>query len=125
MGSITLFVEEPADLDKIEAQMKNNRSVDWSYYTIQRYDSDYKAAARPLLSMALLAAGMVAVMIIGTQLILSLVFAKKCVIIVFHSNEVAKQADVVFLRWPAAEAGRRKSGRSILGRFCQDGFLKR
>lgn len=75
LGSITFFVEDPADLDKIEDQMKKDQSVDWSYYTIQRYDSDYKAAAKPLLSMALFATCMVAVMIIGTLLILSLVLA--------------------------------------------------
>lgn len=73
LGSITLFVEDPAELDNIEAQIKGCPYVDWNYYTIQRYDADYKAAAKPLLSMTLLAAGMVAVMIIGTLLILSLV----------------------------------------------------
>lgn len=47
--------------------------MDWNYYTIQRYDADYKAAAKPLLSMTLFSVGMVAVMIIGTLRILSLV----------------------------------------------------
>lgn len=75
LGSITLFVEDPAELDMIENQMKENQFVDWSYYTIQRYDSDYKAAAKPLLSMTLFSTCMVAVMIIGTLLILSLVLA--------------------------------------------------
>ena len=75
LGSITLFVEDPAKLDKIEEQIKENKYVDWSYYTIQRYDADYKAAAKPLLSMTLFAAGMVVVMIIGTLLILSLVLS--------------------------------------------------
>lgn len=60
-------------MDKIEDQIRELQCVDWSYYTIQRYDSDYKAAAKPLLSMTLFATGMVAVMIIGTLLILSLV----------------------------------------------------
>lgn len=73
LGSITLFVEDPAELDKIEEQIKKNPYVDWNYYTIQRYDADYKAAAKPLLSMMLFSVGMVAVMIIGTLLILSLV----------------------------------------------------
>ncbi len=75
LGSITLFVEDPAELDRIEDQIKENQFVDWRYYTIQRYDSDYKAAAKPLLSMTLFATCMVAVMIIGTLLILSLVLA--------------------------------------------------
>lgn len=75
LGSITLFVEDPAELDMIEDQIKENQLVDWSYYTIQRYDSDYKAAAKPLFSITLFATCMVAVMIIGTLLILSLVLA--------------------------------------------------
>lgn len=75
LGSITLYVEDPAGLDKIEEQLKKSPYVDWNYYTIQRYDADYKAAAKPLLSMTLFATGMVAVMIIGTLVILSLVLA--------------------------------------------------
>ena len=75
LGSVTFFVEDPAELDKIEAQMKENEHVDWSYYAIQRYDADYKAAAKPLLSMTLFAACMVAVSIGGTLLILFLALA--------------------------------------------------
>lgn len=75
LGSITLFVEDPAGLDEIEAQIKKNGHVDLGYYTIERYDADYKAAAKPLLSMTLFATCMVAVMIVGTLLILSLVLA--------------------------------------------------
>lgn len=75
LGSVTLFVEDPAELDMIKEQIQENQLVDWNYYTIQRYDSDYRAAAKPLLSMTLFASCMVAVVIIGTLLILSLVLA--------------------------------------------------
>lgn len=75
LGSITLFVEDPMELDEIEMQIKENEHVDWSYYTVHRYDADYKAAAKPLLSMMLFAVCMVVIMIVGTLLILSLVLA--------------------------------------------------
>lgn len=75
LGSVTLFVDDPAELDVIEYRIQENAPVDWSYYTIQRYDADYKAAAKPLLRMTLFATCMVAVMIVGTLLILSLVLA--------------------------------------------------
>lgn len=73
LGSVTFFVDDPAELDRIEAQIRENKQVDQSYYTIRRYDADYKAAAKPLLSMMLFAFGMVAVSIGGTLLILFLV----------------------------------------------------
>ena len=75
LGSVTLFVEDPAELDRIEEQIKADAEVDWNYYTIQRYDADYKAAAKPLFTMTLFATCMVVVMIVGTLLILSLVLS--------------------------------------------------
>lgn len=75
LGSVTFYAEDPAELGKIEAQMKENEHVDWSYYTIRRYDADYKAAAKPLLSMTLFATCMVVISAFGTLLILSLVLA--------------------------------------------------
>lgn len=75
LGSITIFVDNPDDLDSIEQKIRENEHVDWSYYTISRYDQDYKAAAKPLLSMVLLAVVMVVVMIVGSLIILSLILA--------------------------------------------------
>ena len=75
LGSLTVFVEDPDRLDEVETQLKANEKVDWSYYTIRRYDKDYKAAAKPLLLLELLSSCMAAVMLAGALLILSLVFS--------------------------------------------------
>ena len=68
-------MEDPDRLDEVETQLKANEKVDWSYYTIRRYDKDYKAAAKPLLLLELLSSCMAAVMLAGALLILSLVFS--------------------------------------------------
>ncbi len=75
LGTITLFVEDPECLDEVESALKAYEDVDWDYYTIQRYDADYKAAAKPLLSMKLFAICIVVIMITAVLLILSLVTA--------------------------------------------------
>ena len=75
LGSITIFVDDPEDLDTIEKQILTNEHVDWSYYAISRYDKDYRAAAKPLLTMVFFAVVMVVVMIVGALVILSLVLA--------------------------------------------------
>ncbi|MDO4274288.1 MAG: ABC transporter permease [Eubacteriales bacterium] len=75
LGSITLFVEDPADLDIVEQRIRENEHVDWSYYLISRYDKDYKAAAKPLLSMVMFATSLAVIMIAGALIILSLILA--------------------------------------------------
>lgn len=75
LGGITIYVDDPDDLDRIKEKVKENEHVDWSYYSISRYDKDYKAAAKPLLSMVMLATALAAVMMVGALLILSLVLA--------------------------------------------------
>ena len=46
LGSLTVFVEDPDRLDEVETQLKANEKVDWSYYTIRRYDKDYKSCRK-------------------------------------------------------------------------------
>ncbi len=75
LGSIILFVEDPEDLGRVEQEVRKNGRVDWSFYTISRYDKDYKAAAKPLLSMGILATLMVVVMTVGALVILLLILA--------------------------------------------------
>ncbi len=75
LGSITIYVDHPDDLDRVMEEIKENEHVDWSYYSVSRYDKDYRAAAKPLLTMVLLATSLVAVMAAGALVILSLVLA--------------------------------------------------
>ncbi len=75
LGSITIYVEDPDDLDRVMEAVKENEHVDWSCYSISRYDKDYRAAAKPLLTMVMLATSLVVVMLVGALAILSLVLA--------------------------------------------------
>lgn len=75
LGSITIYVDDPDDLGRVMEEIKGNEHVDWSCYSISRYDKDYRAAAKPLLTMVLLATLLVVIMMAGALVILSLVLA--------------------------------------------------
>lgn len=75
LDTITLFVEDPDRLSEVETALESYDKVDWNYYTIQRYDEDYKAVTKPLRTMRLLAALMAGSIIMASLLVLSLVTA--------------------------------------------------
>lgn len=58
VSQITVFVDDPAQLDRVRAQLLAMEDVDWSHYSFDEYDADYKAAAGPLLTMVGLSTGM-------------------------------------------------------------------
>lgn len=72
IDNITLFVEDPQILDSVKEQIEQIDTVDWSYYQFERYDRDYQAAAKPLLTIIRLSTLMAVVMAAGVLIILSL-----------------------------------------------------
>ena len=44
----TIFVENPAELDKVMKEVNNLDGIDWQYYELRKDDSMYKDAVKPL-----------------------------------------------------------------------------
>ena len=44
----TIFVENPAELDKVMKEVNSLEGIDWQYYELRKDDSTYKAAVKPL-----------------------------------------------------------------------------
>ena len=44
----TIFVENPAELDKVMKEVNSLEGIDWQYYELRKDDSMYKDAVKPL-----------------------------------------------------------------------------
>ena len=44
----TIFVENPAELDKVMKEVNSLEGIDWQYYELRKDDSTYKDAVKPL-----------------------------------------------------------------------------
>lgn len=75
IGNITFFVEDPLILDEVIERLLEVDTIDWSYYDLTDYDDDYRVAAGPLLSMVRLSTALIAVLVIGALVILSLILS--------------------------------------------------
>lgn len=73
ISEVTLFVEDPLMLDSVKEQVLANDTVDWSYYSLKRYDHDYQAAAGPLRTMVKLSTVLAVIMAAGALAVLSLI----------------------------------------------------
>lgn len=73
MWNITLFVEDPLMLESVEEQIKAMEDIDLSFYTMRRYDDEYRAVAKPMNTIAALSTILVVIMSAGTLVILSLI----------------------------------------------------
>lgn len=75
IGNITFFVEDPLILDEVREHLLEVDTIDWSYYDLTDYDDDYRVAAGPLLSMVRLSTALIAALVIGALVILSLILS--------------------------------------------------
>ena len=69
----TIYVENPAELDKVMKEVNSLKGIDWQYYELQKEDSMYKDAVKPLDTVKKIM--FVCVCVIATAGILLLFFA--------------------------------------------------
>lgn len=75
VGNVRIYAEDPNCLSDIRAQILAMDEVDWSLYDITYDDTDYRAAAGPLILIRKLFTAFLVILSVGTLLILSLVFS--------------------------------------------------
>lgn len=72
IDNVRIFVDDPDLLSSIREQILSMKDVDWQYYEIEIDDTDYRAAAKPLLLIKKLFAVLLIALFAGTLMILML-----------------------------------------------------
>lgn len=70
----TYFVEDPAKLDSVIQEVKENSGLDEFYFDIVPDDTVYKSSIQPLNTMSKLTGGLIILLLCGSALVLSLLF---------------------------------------------------
>lgn len=75
VGNVRIYVEDPKRLSDIKERILAMDEVDWSLYDMEYDDSDYRAAAGPLLLIRKLFTAFLVILSAGTLIILFLVLS--------------------------------------------------
>ena len=69
----TIYVENPAEIDKVMKEVNSLEGIDWQYYELRKDDSMYKDAVKPLDTVKKIMFVCLCVMLVAGILLLSLV----------------------------------------------------
>lgn len=75
LGRITLYVDDPQKLDSVKEEVLAMDGIEFDRYNLTYKDDDYKAVAKPLLTIEKLFSIFIAIVFIGSLIILSLVLS--------------------------------------------------
>lgn len=70
----SFFVEDPSDIEKIIADVKRIKSIDWKCFTIEIDDSDYMKSIIPLKKLEKLSTFMIVFVVVITVIVLGVIF---------------------------------------------------
>ena len=65
VGNVTIFINDPIELNAIMDEVKRMDIVDWEYHTVARKDQDYQTLAGPLQSLSNLSTLLMSIVAVG------------------------------------------------------------
>jgi putative ABC transport system permease protein len=126
VNEVTLFVDDPKNLEAAMNEVKSLKDIDWKYYTVKPDDSSYRASVKPLSQLRTISAVLIGTAVMGCAALLCLLMnmwikSRRREIGILQSAGVGRKLITLQMLFESTTIAVAALALSVLASFCLAG----